>query len=375
MREIGVGIIGTGFMGQTHAIAYRAAAGLFPGLPRPRLEMVADVTLAGAQKAQAQYGFARATGDWRALVADPAIEIVSITTPNMLHKEMAFAAAAAGKHIHCEKPLAPRAGEAEEMMLAAEAANVVTQAGFNYIKNPLLALARDMVAAGELGTIVSFRGIHAEDYMSNPDQPWSWRLDPAGGAGAIADLGSHILCMARFLLGPVVALHADLETVVKSRPVAPGSSERRAVEVDDIARVTLRFARGCTGTIEANWVASGRKMQLGFELAGSKGALSFTQERLNELLHYRAGGDPRLSGFTRIEAGPQHPPYGRFCVAPGHQLGFNDLKTIEVADFLAAIAAGTKAAPDFREAWEVQKLIDLAALSSRAGTWLDVPRA
>ena len=375
MREIGVGIIGTGFMGQTHAIAYRAAAGLFPGLPRPRLEMVADVGLAGARKAQAQYGFARATDDWRALVADPAVEIVSITTPNMLHKEMALAAAAAGKHIHCEKPLAPRAREAEEMMLAAEAANVVTQAGFNYIKNPLLALARDMVAAGELGAIVNFRGIHAEDYMSDPEQPWSWRLDPAGGAGVIADLGSHILCLARFLLGPVAALHADLETVVKSRPVAPGARERRAVEVDDIARMTLRFARGCTGTIEANWVACGRKMQLGFELTGTKGALVFSQERLNELLHYRAGGDPRLSGFTRIEAGPQHPPYRHFCVAPGHQLGFNDLKTIEVADFLSAIAAGGKAAPDFREAWEVQKLIDLAVLSSRTGTWLDVPRA
>jgi predicted dehydrogenase len=148
-----------------------------------------------------------------------------------------------------------------------------------------------------------------------------------------------------------------------------GSSERRTVEVDDIARLTVRFERGCKGTIEANWVATGRKMQLGFELTGAKGSLVYTQERLNELLHYRAGGDPRHSGYTRIEAGPQHHPYGLFCVAPGHQLGFNDLKTIEVAEFLEAIAGGERRGPDFREAWEIQKIIDTAVQSSRLRTW------
>jgi len=368
MRQIGIGVIGTGFMGKAHAFAYRAVSGIFPGT-RPELEIVADVNRAAAERAAAQLGFRRNTDNWQDLVADPAIGIVSITTPNIFHREMALAAIAAGKHIHCEKPLAPSKAEARDMMEAAEAAGVVTQVGYNYIKNPLLGLAREMITSGELGEITGFRGIHAEDYMANPDEPYSWRVDPTGGAGAIADIGSHIIGMARFLLGPIDEVIADLETVVKSRPIAPGASERRAVEVDDIARLTVRFARGCRGTIEANWVATGRKMQLGFEINGTKGTLVFNQERLNELHFYQAGRDRRHEGFLRIEAGPQHHPYGLFCVAPGHQLGFNDLKTIEVADFLTAIDGGEHRGPDFREAYEIQKIVDTAVESSRERQW------
>ena len=371
MRDIGVGLIGTGFMGRAHAIAYQGVAGIFPDSLRPALVAVADVDGPAAQRAAAQFGFGRAETDWRALIADPTIEIISITTPNILHKEMALAAIAAGKHVHCEKPLAPSAADAAVMMQAAETAGVVTQVGYNYIKNPLLKLAREMVAAGELGEISGFRGIHAEDYMADPEAPYSWRLDATGGPGVIADLGSHIIGMARFLLGPISELSADLQTVVNSRPVARGSSERKEVKVDDIARLNLHFARGCSGSIEANWMASGRKMQLGFELSGSKGALVFSQERFNELLHYRAG-DARTGGFTRIEAGPVHPPYGYFCVAPGHQIGFNDLKTIEVAEFLAAIAGGVKQGPDFREAWEIQKIVDAAVRSSQQRCWVAI---
>jgi predicted dehydrogenase len=369
MKTLGVGIIGTGFMGKAHAFAYRAALAAFPDIPAPRLEMIADVDAASAARAAHQYGFARSTADWKSLVRDPAIQAVSITTPNSLHKEMALAAIANGKHVHCEKPLAPTVKDAEEMTKAAEAAGVVTQVGFNYIKNPVLKLAQQMVAAGELGEITGFRGIHAEDYMADPEGLYTWRLDPKGGPGVIADLGSHIIGMARFLLGPIAEVNAELETVVKSRPIARGSSERQNVLVDDIARLMVRFARGCGGTIEASWVTTGRKMQLGFEISGSNGSLVFSQERFNELHFYKVGTDPRHAGFTRIEAGPQHPPYGAFCVAAGHQLGFNDLKTIEMAEFLSAIGGGPKAGPDFREAWEIQKVVDTAVHSSRERQW------
>jgi predicted dehydrogenase len=374
MREIGVGIIGTGFMGKAHASAYRAVSGIYPHSLRPFLQVVADVDAAAAERAYAQFGFRRRTTDWKALVIDPDIEIVSITTPSVVHREMALAAIAAGKHVHCEKPIAPSAAAAKDMMDAAEAASLVTQVGYNYIKNPLLVLAREMVGGGELGEIISFRGIHAEDYMADPEIAHNWRVDPRGGAGAIADLGSHIIGLARFLLGPISAVHADLETVVKSRPVRPGAGERRKVEVDDIARLTVRFARGCGGTMEANWIATGRKMQLAFELAGTRGSLAFSQERLNELLYFRAGGDPRHRGYARIETGPQHHPYGLFCPAPGHQLGFNDLKTIEVAEFLDGIADGRIRGPDFREAWEIQKVVDTAVHSSRERCWLSIPQ-
>ena len=372
MEEIGIGIIGTGFMGKSHAIAYRAAGGIFPLKHRPVLEMVADNNEAAGLAAHRQLGFRRVTADWRALVNDPAVHVVSITTPNTLHKEMALAAIAAGKHVHCEKPIAPSAADAKEMLEAAEKAGVKTQVGFNYIKNPVLKLARDMIAAGELGDIIGFRGIHGEDYMTDPDGAWSWRLDPKGGGGVIADLGSHIIGMARFLLGPITDVFADLETVVPTRPVAPGASERRAVEVDDIARLTVRFARGCRGTIEANWCATGRKMQLGFEIAGTKGGLVFTQERFNELQFYKVGGDPRHQGFTRIEASPSHSPYGLFCVAGGHQIGFNDLKTIEAAEFLATIEGNGPSGPDFREAYEIQKIVDTAIQASLSRNWMSI---
>jgi predicted dehydrogenase len=372
MRDIGVGIIGTGFMGRAHGLAYRAVSGIFPTALRPVLEIVADNNTEAGERARRQLGFKRFTPDWRALVADPSIEIVSITTPNLVHREMALAAIAAGKHVHCEKPIAPNAEDARAMMAAAEAKGVQTQVGYNYIKNPLMALAREMVAAGELGEIIGFRGIHAEDYMLDSELPWNWRVDPRGGSGVVADLGSHIIGMARFLLGPIAEVTADLETVVKDRPVAPGAAERRPVQVDDIARLILRFARGCGGSVEANWVATGRKMQLGFEISGRKGSLVFTQERLNELLHYRAGEDQRRTGYRRIETGPQHPPYGFFCVAPGHQIGFNDLKTIEIADFLEAIAGGTPKGPDFREAWEIQKVIDGAIQAARERRWVKI---
>ncbi|MEX3954288.1 Gfo/Idh/MocA family protein [Paraburkholderia sp. EG287B] len=366
-REIGVGVIGTGFMGKAHALAYRAVPNAFPESVRPRLVAVADVNEAGARQAQEQFGFERATTDWKSLLTDDAIKVISITTPCSLHREMALAAIAAGKHVHCEKPIAPSSADALAMAEAAAAAGTVTQVGYNYIKNPMLALARQMIAEGELGAITSFRGVHAEDYMADPEIPYGWRVDPENGAGALAEIGNHIIGLSRFLLGPIEEVTARLETVNKTRPVAPGARERRTVNVDDIARLMVTFARGCSGTLEANWAATGRKMQLEFEVYGTRGALVFSQERFNELHFYRGGDDPRTSGFTRIEAGPAHPPYANFTVAGGHQLGFNDLKTIEMAGFLDAIDRGGRAFPDFQEAWEIQRVVDSAVQSSVEG--------
>ncbi len=257
-------------------------------------------------------------------------------------------------------------------MLAAQKAGVITQVGFNYVKNPLLKLAQKMIAEGDLGEITGFRGIHAEDFMANPDIPWSWRLDPSGGAGAIADLGSHILGMARFLLGPISSLFADLETVIKTRPESAGASNTKSVEVDDIARLTVKFARGCSGYVEANWVASGHKMQLGFEITGSKGALIFNQERFNELQYFQLGQNQATNGFKTLVAGPEHYPYGLFCPAPGHQLGFNDLKTIEMLEFIQSINEKKSIGPDFSEAYEIQKLVDAAVASSRERSWITI---
>ena len=366
-----IGLIGSGFMGKAHVFGFASAAKVFDLPFDIDLACIADATPELAETARAAFGFRRATADWRAMVVDPGIDVIDITAPNALHKEMALAAIAAGKHVYCEKPLAPLAADAAEMADAAEAAGVKTQVGFNYLCNPMLGLARQMIAAGELGEILSYRGIHAEDYMTSADTPFGFRHDPAGG-GALADIGSHALATAQFLLGPITRVMGDLVTVIDERP--DGKGGHRAVRVDDIARAFVRFRSGASGSIEANWLAQGRKMQHDFEVYGTKGALLFTQERFNELHFYAAGDAPGRRGFRRIEAAPDHAPYGRFCVAPGHQLGFNDLKAIEVAGFLDAIAGHRPEPFGFRQGLGIQTLVETIRNSARAERWLDVPQ-
>ncbi len=364
-----IGLIGTGFMGKTHVFGFATAAKVFDPPFEIVLRTVADRTPDLATAAAASLGCARGTDDWRAMVADPEIDLVDITAPNALHKEMALAAIAAGKHVYCEKPLAPLAADARAMAEAAEAAGVMTQVGFNYLCNPMIGLAREIIAAGDLGEIRAYRGLHAEDYMADAATPFSFRNDPVGG-GALADIGSHALATAEYLLGPIVELLGDRATVIRERP--DGRGGMRAVETDDIGRAFLRFANGASGSIEANWIATGRKMQHDFEIHGSKGALFFTQERLNELNFLSAADAAGRRGFRRIEAGPDHPPYGLFCVAPGHQLGFNDLKAIEVARYLDAIAGKTPEPFSFRAGLRVQTLVETIHRSSQEGRWKPV---
>ena len=367
-----VGLIGAGFMGKCHANAFRAVAGLFDLPAVPRLDLLADVDEATARRSAAALGFARSTGDWRRLAADPEIDVVAITAPNALHAEIAFAAINAGKAVYCEKPLSVDTPSARAMRDAAAAAGACTMVGFGYLRNPLMKLAREIVAGGEIGEVVSFRGIHAEDYMADPSTPHSFRTDPAGGGGALMDLGSHVTSVARFLLGPIAAVQGVTATIHPRRPESAGSNAARPVEVDDRAVFLAEFECGVTGALEANWAAAGRKMQLAFEIAGTRGSIAFTQERMNELLLYPAEGAAGRRGFTRIEAGPEHPPYANFCPAPGHQLGFNDLKVIEVADLLEAWAGDAPAHPDFEEAYQVQRTVDAVKRSAEERRWVDV---
>ena len=369
--DLRVGLIGTGFMGKAHALGFAAAPRVFDLPFGIVLQSVADVTPEGAGRAAGAYGFRNATGDWREIIDDPEVDVVSITAPNALHKEMSLAAIAAGKHVYCEKPLAPLAADAEEMADAAEAAGITTQVGFNYLCNPLFSLAREMIAAGELGEIRGYRGLHAEDYMADASAPYTFRHDPAGG-GALADLGSHTLATAEYLLGPITEVMGDCVCVIGER--SEGATGRRRVEVDDVGRAFLRFASGASGTIEGNWIATGRKMQHDFEVYGSEGALFFSGERLNELHFFATSGRRGRQGFVRIEAGPDHPPYGRFIVAPGHQIGFNDLKTIEVAGFVRAVAGEIDEPFNFRAGLRIQTLVETIQRSSREQKWLRTDR-
>ena len=204
MNDIGIGLIGSGFMGKCHALAFRAVEAVFPHVPRPRLAVLADSTLEKAQASARQFGFARATDDWRNLVEDPGVDVVSVTTPNALHHEMSMAAIAAGKHVYCEKPLGVTLRQAEEMAAAAERAGVRTLVGYNYLKNPAALHAKALIAGGSIGRIIHFRGIFDEDYMADPNQPGTWRsLRGEAGLGVLGDMGCHLVAAALDLAGPV----------------------------------------------------------------------------------------------------------------------------------------------------------------------------
>jgi len=370
MAGLGIGLIGTGFMGKTHALAWRnvkaVLGGVMGAVPAPRPELLCD-TPDRAEAMAGQFGFARATSDWKALCADPAVDVVSITTPNGLHHPMALEAIRNGKHVWCEKPMALTLAQAEEMAEAAEKAGVVTMVGYNYLKNPAFTHAVRLVAEGAIGRAFQFRGWVDEDYQADPDLPWTWRAKLAdAGLGALGDIGSHLVSMAHGIMGGIDSLVADMQTVYPTRPLPDGSGVAE-VENEDTAGVLVRFKSGAQGSLVISRAAWGRKSRLGFEVHGTKGMIIFDQERMNELQLYVNEGDRATQGFRTVLTGPAHPPYGEFCPAPGHQLGFNELKVIECAALLRGIAGLEAAAPSFADALKIERVIHAIADSARAG--------
>jgi len=372
MRELGIGLIGTGFMGKAHALAYGAVRAVMGDVPVPRLDLLCDTPASQAADMAAQFGFARATDDWRALVNDARVDVVSITTPNHLHHEMALAAIAAGKHVYCEKPLSLTLKQATEMAAAAQAAVVKTQVGYNYIQNPAYVHACQLIADGAIGKIVHFRGWVDEDYQADPDLPWTWRAKISqAGLGALGDLGCHLVSMADGLVGPINSLVADMQTIHETRALADGSG-RAPVENEDTATALVRFANGAHGSLSTSRSAWGRKNRLTWEVHGTTGMICFDQERMNELTIYQNTGARAEQGFKTILTGPAHAPYGAFCPAPGHQLGVNDLKVIELAGFLRHIAGGPPSHPDFTKALEFETIIHAIAEAARSGSRVSI---
>ena len=374
LPSIGVGLIGTGFMGRSHAFAYNAVKPVFGGVPQPKKLLLCDLDAATAAARAEEFGFERSTTNWREMVADPAIQLISITTFNNTHKQIAIAALEAGKHVWCEKPMALTLRHAEEMAAAAKKAKgSVTMLGYNYVKNPMIQTMKKLIADGVIGEVIDFRGNVDEDYMADPMLPWSWRLRTAdAGLGTLGDITCHLISLAHETVGPVAKLTALLDTVHKQRPMPDKPGEMGVVENDDVAHVLVRFANGARGVLASSRVAHGRKNVIRVEVHGSKGMLVFDQERLNELQLYTADGPKETRGFRTILTGPQHEPYGRFCPAPGHQLGFNDLKTIELAHLLRAIKGEVKPHLSFEEGLVIERTLDAVARSAKSGAWVDV---
>ncbi len=366
MRDIGIGIIGGGYMGKAHSVAMAAVGAVFATDLRPRLEMICATTPASAERYRAAYGFARATADWRVLVADPRVEAVVIASPQETHRAIAEAAFARGLPVLCEKPLGATLQDSVAMVAAAKASGCTNMVGFNYIRTPASQFARALVAAGEIGEVTWFRGEHTEDFDADGSSPATWRNHGAAN-GTMGDLAPHMINAALALIGPMTRLSADIVTVHANRP----GSDGRAAN-DDIGQFMCRFANGATGHLMFSRVAHGRKMGYAYEITGTKGAIRFDQEDQNAIWVYKADDPPALRGFRKILTGPEHPDYLSFCQGPGHGTGYQDQIIIEARDFLHAIASGQPVWPTFHDGMEVNRIIAAAHASAASGLWVDL---
>lgn len=370
MKELGIGLIGTGYMGKCHALAWNSVASVFGDVARPRLVTLAEVNADLAAKKAGEFGFLKSTGNWRDLLADPEIDVISVTTPNAFHAEMAIAALQAGKHVWCEKPMAPKLEEAIAMEKAARDARKIAAMGYNYIQNPVIRHIRKLLEEGAIGTVNHVRVEMDEDFMADPAQLFYWKSEASSGYGALDDFAVHPLSLIYVLFGHVKSVVADLAKPYETRPVAGGGS--RQVENHDIASVLMHLDSGVSAVLMANRSAWGRKGRIALQIFGSEGSILYDQERMNEFELYQASGRPEERGYRKVLTAPHHAPYDRFIPAPGHGLGFNDLKVIECRELIAAIGGDKAYLIDFEEGLRIERSVHAMAQSFAKGRWVSV---
>ncbi len=369
-----VALFGTKFMGKAHSQAYRNVNMFFPDAPKVEMKVIVGRDPGETETAREAYGWQEASTDWKAVMRRKDIDLVDVSTPGYLHSEMVLAAAKAKKHIVCEKPLANNLREAKRMRDAANKAGVRHFLMHNYRRVPAVALAKKMIEEGRLGKLYHFRARYLQDWAMSPDLHLVWRFDKKlAGSGALGDLGSHILDLGRHLCGEITEVAATTETFLKSRPVAPGSSKKQAVTVDDAVAMCTRFANGAIGTLEATRFAPGRKNFNSFEINGSKGSLEFDLENLNHLHYYSVDDKPDVQGFHEIiVCSKGKHPYADAWWADGHILGYEHTFTHSVYDFLKAIESRKKIQPDFEDGVRNQMVLDAAERAVKTKRWVKV---
>ena len=375
-RTLGVGMVGYAFMGAAHSQAWRTAPHVFDLPLRPVLAALCGRDAAATAAAADRYGFGAAETDWRALLERDDVQLIDVCTPGDSHAEISVAALDAGKHVLCEKPLANTVAEAEAMAAAAaraQARGVRSMVGFNYRRVPALALARELIAAGRVGEIRHVRAAYLQDWLSDPAFPLTWRLQREhAGSGALGDLGAHVVDLAQYLTGQLIAgVSGVAATFVPKRPLpgaaAGGGSETMGqVTVDDAVAFTARLESGALASFEATRFAAGRKNALRIEVNGSRGSLAFDLERLNELEFCDVTQAPATQGFRRILVTEPGHPYLSAWWPPGHVLGWEHTFTHEVRDLVTAIAGGTDPEPSFADGLQVQHVLAAVAASAAA---------
>ncbi len=387
MKEYKIGMIGAGFMAKAHSLAYATMPMFFwpaPGLP-VRYK-IADLSEATAKEAAARLGFMSHAKCWQDLIDDPDIDIIDIVTPNDSHAEIAVAAAEAGKHIFCEKPIARNVEEAKQMLDAVTAANVRNMLAFNYRRTPAVQLAHKFIQEGAIGKILTFRGTYLQDWSASPDSPLSWRFQKSiCGSGALGDIGTHVVDIARFLVGDFSDVAARLVTYIPERPMQTGAIDslgtvkggsdapKGKVDVDDEAEFAIRFANGAVGSIEATRNAWGRNNYITFEIHGEIGSIYFNYERRDELQVCFASDPGDRRGFRTIYTGPAHPYGDGLWPIPALGIGYSETKIVECYDFFKSIAEGRDASPNFRDGYEIERICDAVFRSNAAGgNWTKV---
>ncbi|WP_216332469.1 Gfo/Idh/MocA family protein [Rhizobium sp. X9] len=375
MEKIRFGIVGSGYMAKLHSLALRnIGAYLWPKLPQIEMVRMADIVPQAAKDGAERWGWKSHTSDWKEVTRADDIDVVIIITPNNSHADIAIDAFEHGKHVFCEKPLSSTVAEAERMTKAAQASGKVNLVNFSYRTWPGVELARQLIREGELGEVLHFEGRYFQEYAADPELPFSWRFDKSvSGGGAFGDIGSHIMDIACALMGPVDSIAAKTKRFYEKRPVnGPNSKE---VTVDDLTTSLVQFSNGALGSVHASWAATGHKCDLSFSVIGTKGSLSFSWERSNELHFFSADDPQRVGGFRRIMLGGIHPEADPFWYAQGQGLGYGEAFVITARRAIeAVINANTNAAPNFAQALHINRVIAGAFQAAEEDRWVKIEK-
>ncbi len=373
MKEMNVGIIGTRFMGRAHSNAFLDVEYYFDLPAKPVMQAACGRNEANLKAFCDRFGWKSCDTSWENIVKRDDVDLIDICTSNLTHRDIAVAAAKAGKHVLCEKPLCMNAKEAREMLDAAQDAGVCHMTAFNYRRAPALMLAKKMIDDGKLGKIHHFNAVYYQDFLVDPQFPYIWRHDiKEAGSGAHGDMNAHTVDLARFLVGEFAAITAMQEVFVKERPLADGS-RTKPVTVDDAMTFMARFRDGAVGTFQATRFATGRKNYLRLEIFGSEGALIFNLERLNELEYFSRQEKTAEQGFRNILVTESvHPMIDKWW-PPGHIIGWEHTFIHEVGDFITAAVKENPVYPDFYDGLRCQQVLDAVSQSAKDGTWMDIP--
>ena len=383
-REIGVGLISVGWMGKLHTRAYQAMPAVYPELGVAcRLVVAADTAPDRVRYAKDVLGYERGTTDYRDVLNDPDVDVVSICAPNMLHREIGIAAAKAGKPFWIEKPVGRDARETAEVAAAADEAGVATSIGYNYRHAPAIERMRELIADGTLGRITNIRSVFLNGYASEPKGALSWRFQKEfSGSGAMGDLLSHVADLVQYVVGPIEEVTALTTIVHAERPILPMGTgthfaviedgELGPVENDDYGAVLARFAGGAVGTLECSRVVVGPRCGLSIEVYGTEGSASWNFERMNEL-KLAVGRGGASAGYTTVLGNPGMGDYGKFQPGPGNSMGYDDLKVIEAKKFLQSVTEGVTGACTIDDAHSAAEVVSAAVQSAESGAWVKVP--